>query len=354
MLAFTRRICALPGSLVCLGFLVAVGWGCSSVPSAEKVKAASSPGEVSSGLIQDRAEVPTSDLLGLPAAPDGGAKEEPAASEKPETEAYTLGPGDILDFRCFDDETLSKEVVVRYDGCVSLNLVPDVRVEGITREEAEELLRQAYAAVFKDPQLSLTVNDSASRVYYVFGDVQSPNEYPFRRQTSVLQAINKAGGMRVQNQGNNSGSEYGTGLGTLTKAFIIRHEGGTRQVLECDLSGITNAGPHPSDVAIMPDDVVYVPEGVNLVYVLGEVQRPSVFQLTENMTLLRLLAQAGGHVETSARLAHVVLMRQVDGGMSEVSVLNVREFLKTGEDIRLQPGDILYIPRKPLLRVQEL
>jgi len=367
MRVFTRRTYARSGLVASLALLVVVGWGCNTGPDVEKIAPLASADTIPSSAVEDRAQAPTSQLLGVPeqaqeaageAAPANseaaeGATPEPAMEGTPENEPYTLEPGDVLEFRSFDDETLSKEVIVRFDGCVSLSMVPDINVQGITREEAEELLRQAYASVFKDPQLSLMVRDSASRGYYVFGDVQQPNEYPYRRRTTIFQAINKAGGLRIQNQGGSGGSEYGTGLGTLTKAFVIRHEGGEREVMEYDLSGITKSGPHPSEVTLMPDDVVYIPEGVNLVYILGEVQRPSVFQLTENMTLLRLLAQAGGHIETSARLRQVVLIRSGADGMSDVMSIDVRKLLRTGEDIRLEAGDILYIPRKPLLRVQE-
>jgi polysaccharide export outer membrane protein len=298
--------------------------------------------------------VPTAEFLGKTEKEVAEVAPADPPSDAPVEEVeYTLAAGDVLEFRCFDDESLSKDAIVRYDGCVSLSLVPDIHVQGITREEAEDLLREAYSAIFKDPQLSLTVRESASRVYYVIGDVTSPNEYPYTRRVNILQAINKAGGLRVQYRSSVGGGEYGSGLGSLTQAFVIRHSQEGREVIECDLTGLTESGPHPSQLALMPDDIVYVPEGVNLIYVIGEVQRPGVYQLTENMTVLRLVAQAGGHIASTARLRHVVLIRETTRELSDVLVVDVRELVRTGRDLRLEAGDIVYVPQKPLIRVRD-
>ncbi|MCC6488422.1 MAG: polysaccharide biosynthesis/export family protein [Candidatus Hydrogenedentes bacterium] len=75
-------------------------------------------------------------------------------AELPKTE-YTIGPGDVLDFQSFDDPSLSRPgVVILYDGTISLPLIADLNVNGMTREQAEETIRAAYQDVFKDPQLS--------------------------------------------------------------------------------------------------------------------------------------------------------------------------------------------------------
>ena len=66
---------------------------------------------------------------------------------------YRIGPGDALGFRFLEDESLSSEVNVRYDGCISLALIPDVKVGGKTKEEAIEVMserarREAFAGLY--------------------------------------------------------------------------------------------------------------------------------------------------------------------------------------------------------------
>lgn len=265
---------------------------------------------------------------------------------------YRIGPGDILSFRSFDDETISApNALVRFDGYVSLPLIDDVEVSGLSREDALETVREAYADVFKNPQISLTVVEAAGKSYYVMGDVNRPAEYPYKKALNVLQAINIAGGNRDTSRA--TGETFTSEQGSLSLAYIIRHDAGRREVIEVDLKNLIESGPHASQVVVWPDDVIYVPVGVNLVYVTGAVARPSVFPLVEGETLLQVLTRAGWVAESVGRIKKVVIIRPISEDESEVMLVNVRKIIKTGEDIGLKPGDIIYVPRKQLVRLQE-
>ncbi len=270
----------------------------------------------------------------------------------PHGEAYVLGSGDALSFFCYDDETLNTDVTVRYDGRISLPLIPEVRVASHTRAEAEAMLRDAYATVFRDPQLSLVVREAASKTFTVYGDVSEPSVFAYTQPINLLQAITQAGGLRERNAGSSVGGFVGI-TGQLTRAFVVRTVEGERRVYDYDLRQLGKPGAHASEAPIFPGDLVYVPEGVNLVYVLGESRNPVIVELTEDMTVLQLLALSGGFNASTARLRSVVLIRQTGEEQSTVMTLNVRRMLRTGEDVRLQPADIVYIPRKYLVRIQE-
>ena len=198
--------------------------------------------------------------------------------------------------------------------------------------------------------VSLAVLAASSKTYHVMGDVENPQEFPYTKPISVLDAINQAGGPRVNQRG---GDSFVGSRSALTQALIIRRYGGARDVIECDLSKYREPEVNPADTLVLPNDIVYVPEGVNLVYVLGEARSPDVYQLMEGTTLLQLLTRAGGFSETSARMRQVVLIREIKEDTNRVYLVNVREILKTGQDMVMKPGDILYIPQKPLVRLQQ-
>lgn len=265
-------------------------------------------------------------------------------------EEYRIGPGDVLSFRSFDDPSLDAIVSVRYDGCISLPLVPDVKVAGLTREDSLGLLRDAFSAHYTDPQLTLSVLEANSKSFTVMGDVARPAEYPYIRPLTLLDSINTAGGLRIYQRG---GDQYVSSQGQLIKALIIRTVDGDRRVYEIDLRGFQEPGDHPSTVAVIPGDIVYVPESVNLVYVLGEVRSPGVFAMSEGLSVLEVLALAGGFSESSGRLSQVALIRDIDPGNTEVRLIDVREALKTGKDELLEPGDIVYVPRKRLVNLRD-
>jgi polysaccharide export outer membrane protein len=283
------------------------------------------------------------------AAPES-ATPVPLPDSLPEIE-YTIGPGDVLSFQSWDDPSLSRSAVVLYDGTLSLPLIPDLVVTGLTRQQAEEAIKAAYAdGVFKEPQLTITVQSAGSKFYYVFGDVLIATRFPYEQPISVLAALNIAGGLRTSEQTSGSGA---ASPGSLTTAFIIRNQDSERQIIQLDLKYLTAIGPHPSQTLVLPGDFIYVPEGVNLVYILGAVGSPNVFQLSEGQTLVQTLTRAGGPIESTAKLKNIVLMREVDDSHREILVLDWKEMMRTGSDFPLQPGDVVYVPRKGMIKLGE-
>jgi polysaccharide export outer membrane protein len=279
-------------------------------------------------------------------------KAAPAESSTPAQAAgeYRIGPGDTLDFQLLDDTAMNRELKVRYDGYISLPQIDEMKVAGMTRAEVLEGLNRAYLGVYRKPHISLTVKDAGSKTFSMLGDVEKPGEYPYTRPISVLEALNVAGGPRINTT---SGNSYIGAQGQLSKAFVIRHQDGKREVHEYDLSGIRRDGESPSDAPVLPGDVVYLPEGMNLVYVMGEAVTPGVFPLVEGMSLLELLARAGGANEKTGRMRGVMLLRQVDAENTEAMLIDLRKCLDTGQSPKLQAGDILYVPRGKLVRLYD-
>lgn len=314
--------------------------------------------------VVERVVMETTDLHQLPApakhtgpklaanGPEPGQSADVLAEPPAMQQEYTIAPGDTLQFQSFSDPSLTREEVrVLYDGSISLPLIQDVTVGGLTRTDAESAIRTAYSQVFRDPQIALTVRSSTGKFYSVLGDVLKQDRFPYQGPTTVVDAINIAGGLRVSQR--SGGESFAPSQGTLTKAFIIRRGPRQREVIELDLRGLTDGGAHASDTPIYPGDIVYVPEGVNLVFVIGEVRGPGAYNLAEGETLLKVIGRAGGHVDSTARLQHVVLMRQINETDSEVVLIDAREILKTGQDVVIKPGDLIYIPRKNLVRLEE-
>jgi len=269
----------------------------------------------------------------------------------PFSQRYLIGANDVLFFRSFDNPELNQAVTVRYDGYISLPFIPDVNVLNLTREEATAVLHEAYSEIFIDPLISLTIQDSQSKFFTVMGEVEQPDSYPYERPITLLDAINAAGGQRINRR---AGDAFVGQQGTLSKAILIRREpGGDREVYEYNLRDLSEPGFHESESPVFPGDIVYVPEGTNLVYIIGEVPQPSVYPLGSDMTLVEMLAQAGGVNFSRANLRRLVLLREVDEVNTDIYMVNLKHILNTGQDILLKPGDVIYVPRKDLTKLQE-
>jgi polysaccharide biosynthesis/export protein len=266
-------------------------------------------------------------------------------------DVYRIGPADTLAFRSFDDESLnSNDILVRHDGHISLPWISDLKVAGLTREEATEVVREAYQELYYDAEVSLQIIQATSRSYTVTGDVNRPAEFPYTKPVTLLDAIIAAGSLRVNQRG---GDSFVGGQGQLVKAFIIRGTGAERIAHEYDLRNMEKGGNHDTQTLVLPGDTIYIPEGLNLVYVLGEVGRPGIQPLQEGMTLLQLLSSSGGFNESSARMKQIVLIRELDDTETEVKLFDLKKMMKTGGDILIQPGDIVYVPRKRLITLGE-
>lgn len=135
-----------------------------------------------------------------PAAAAGAAADRHAAN-KPEPKAaeaqpeYQVGEGDLLRINVWKESEISQSVAVRPDGNISLPLVNEVRVAGLTPRQIQELITEKLKSVLTNPQVTVTVTEVRSKMVYITGEVGRPGAYPVMAPTNVLQLIARAGGL---------------------------------------------------------------------------------------------------------------------------------------------------------------
>ena len=123
-----------------------------------------------------------------PAAAAAGPQVTPPAD-------YVIGPEDKLGVLFWRDETMSAEVVVRPDGRISLPLLNDVQVAGMTPDALRLVLMAAAKKFVAEPSVSVVVREINSRKVFITGQVTRPGSYPLISPTTVLQLIAIAGGL---------------------------------------------------------------------------------------------------------------------------------------------------------------
>jgi polysaccharide biosynthesis/export protein len=88
----------------------------------------------------------------------------------------------------------------------------------------------------------------------------------------------------------------------------------------------------------------------------GQVNRPGKYELRGDTTATQALAMAGGVNALWAKNSQVVLFRRVDDNWVETKVLNVKDMQKhrdLSEDVHLRPGDMLFVPKNQLSKIQQ-
>ncbi len=107
---------------------------------------------------------------------------------------FLLGPEDVLEVVVWRHQDLSREVVVRPDGMISLPLIGDIRVGGLTADELSQRIAARLKEFKESPMVSVHVKEVNSYSVYVLGEVVTPGKFQLKTYTTVLHAIALAGG----------------------------------------------------------------------------------------------------------------------------------------------------------------
>ncbi len=109
--------------------------------------------------------------------------------------AYRIQQGDKLSVKFFKNQDLNEPtLVVRPDGYISLQLVGEIRAEGLTVAELKEKLEKAYDETLLTPLISVTLIEFVQPHIYIAGQVTKPGRYTLREARTMMQAIFIAGG----------------------------------------------------------------------------------------------------------------------------------------------------------------
>lgn len=130
--------------------------------------------------------------------PGGVAHAQAAAEPAPaagvaQAVDYLLGPGDKVRVTVYGEESLSGEFFVSGSGLMSLPLIGEIKVGGMTvgqfQTAVQDQLKDGY---LKDPRVSAEV--LTFRPFYILGEVEKPGTYPYTSGLTVLNAVATAGG----------------------------------------------------------------------------------------------------------------------------------------------------------------
>lgn len=139
-------------------------------------------------------------LLGLAAATAGCVTQpfvwvDKYQSQPRTPQPYRIAPGDQLFVSIWKQQQLTGDVTVREDGNITLPLVGDVAVVGLTPTDAAETIRRRLDGLVLDPRVSVAVRDGKSEYVSVTGEVRTPGQYPLQQGDTVLHLIARAGGL---------------------------------------------------------------------------------------------------------------------------------------------------------------
>jgi len=258
-------------------------------------------------------------------------------SQEKFTLEYKIGPKDLLDISVFGLNDLNRTVRVSEDGTITLPLLGEVKVEGLTKTGLEkklsELLEEKY---LHNPQVTVFIREYQSTRVSVLGAVNNPGLYDLLGRETLMQIISQAGGLTTD-----AGNEI----------VIMRQlSDGTSNSLRISIDDLFLRGDATLNIPLQPNDIVNVPiDKTVFVYVMGQVNRSGALAVKRSNipTLLQAIAQAGGFSERASK-GRVIIKRKDEKTGREIQIkVNVKSIIKRRKkDIQLLENDVVYVPEK--------
>jgi len=163
---------------------------------------------------------------------------------------FLLGPEDVLIVTTWRNQDLSKEVIVRPDGKITMPLIGDIQASGITAEALGKMIAERLNEYMSNPIVSVQVKEINSYFVYVLGEVKNPGKFQLKSFTTVLQVISLAGGFTQFANRN--------GIRVITKT--IGQDEKPRQIeIPVSFGDIIAGRANPGDFYVKSGDLIVVP-----------------------------------------------------------------------------------------------
>jgi polysaccharide biosynthesis/export protein len=245
---------------------------------------------------------------------------------------YVIGAQDVLTVTIYDQPDLGGKYAVELDGSFTFPLVGRVKAGGMTIRDFEgELKKKLSDGFFKNPQVTVAIEQYRSQRVFVTGEVRNPASYALTGDMTLIEALAKAG----------STTQYASDEvivvrgGKDSSAAVTPDAAVGKETIRLNLKDLQSGAAGTKNVDLRDGDTIYVARA-ELVYVFGQVKTPASYPIKSDTTVLQALSLAGGVMPTGA-MNRTKVIRTVNGDKRELRVELT--------DV-VQPGDTLIVPER--------
>jgi polysaccharide export outer membrane protein len=272
----------------------------------------------------------------------------PSSTSKPDYGDSPIMPGDVISIITYGVPELtttsltttsdsligaSAPVVsglkVGAQGEITLAYLGTIKIAGLTPSEAVSYLsrRLVEGGFLVDPQISVALVESPTRVITVVGEVVKPAPVPAFGRVRLLEVISACGGFTQ-----------------MASHTITLRRLGNPNPIPIEL-GVDPKTTDVTNILLLAGDTIIVPR-VGNVFVVGEVKNSEAIPLSTNtpITVMRAIAMAGG-LKYSAALSKARIIRTTaDNQVLEIKLDLKKLMLSQQVDVALLSDDVLFIP----------
>jgi polysaccharide export outer membrane protein len=260
-------------------------------------------------------------LLALAAFAAAAAEPPPAAA--PAAPLIMLGPGDAVTVQLYGRPEFNTTAYVGDDGTIPIPLAGRVPVLGLSPADAGSKIAQALkdGQFLNDPQVTVFVQQSRSQGVSVLGAVHTPGRYVIESNSTVLDALARAGGI----------GENGADV-----VFLLRpRSDGSIERTAINLKGLRRDADDPlPTLTVKGGDSIFVPQAEQY-FVYGAVHSPNMYRLEPGMTVEQAITRSGGITDKGSR-RRIEIRRKNPGGNYDTRPAELVELVRADDVIRVK------------------
>jgi polysaccharide export outer membrane protein len=241
---------------------------------------------------------------------------------------YRVGRLDVIRIDVPGEADFSRDsVVVSEKGTISLNIIGELNVEGLTVSQISELIRSSLVErkILVQPAVTVSVREYRSQSVTVLGEVKTTGRYYLKGGERLLDVIAEAGGLSP-NAGDIS---------------ITRTASKGTQILTVKSEGLLT-----DQTALVAGDILFVhPKPSWQIFVSGEVVSGKPLAFVDGMTVSQAIVMAGGLTRFGSKSK--VTIRRSEGEEEKTIRVNLGDIEKgKTRDIVLKPNDLIIVGRR--------
>lgn len=257
-------------------------------------------------------------------------------------DVYAIHAGDKLNIQVYREKDLSGVFTVYPSGKINFPLLGEIYVDSLSLEELKKFLTDSLSGYLVNPQIQIEVEESPSKSIAVLGQVAHPGNYILTTNLNLVRLISQVGG-------------FAPGAATGNIRIVRTLKNGKKRNIVVDVNLIMKG--EREDVVLFPGDIVYVDQvevkkdkeksDLPKISLLGQVGRPGNYDFSKELTLVKLISEAGGFNNIAApnRVKLIRKSKDPNNKKGVTTIINVRKILDgNADDIALEPDDLIVVP----------
>jgi len=248
---------------------------------------------------------------------------------------YTINSGDVIAITVYNHPDLSLgKTIVTTDGCIGMVLVGQLKISGMTLEQASAAIEKELEKYVRNPKVGISPLEIKSETATISGAVTKPGMYTIAQGMRLADLLAIAGGVS-----NRLYDGMVLDAADFSKSVFVRDG----EQLPVDFSLAIEQGDPVNNVLLHKGDYVYLATRDNsMVYLLGDVKAPQRRVLIPNMGLVELISACGGLNDNHWTYAIILRGGANSPKLYKVDLDGVLQGRKP--NVLLESGDVVYVP----------